>query len=68
MRYEPQYWGAVFPLGMYAAATHEMGRALAISFLDVVLPLFLYAALAAWAIVAVGLAAATIQRIRTALR
>jgi len=68
MRYEPQYWSVVFPLGMYAAATHEMGRALAISFLDGVLPLFLYAALAAWAIVAVGLAAATIQRIRTALR
>jgi tellurite resistance protein TehA-like permease len=68
MRYEPQYWSVVFPLGMYAAATHEMGRALAIPFLDGVLPLFLYAALAAWAIVAVGLAAATIQRIRTALR
>ena len=64
MRYDPQYWSVVFPLGMYAAATHEMGRALAIDFLDLVLPVFLYAALAAWGIVAIGLARATIQRIK----
>jgi tellurite resistance protein TehA-like permease len=68
MRYDPQYWSVVFPLGMYAVATHEMGRALTIGFLDVVLPLFLYAALGAWAIVAVGLAAATVRRVRSALR
>ncbi|HET8940687.1 MAG TPA: tellurite resistance/C4-dicarboxylate transporter family protein, partial [Rudaea sp.] len=24
--YDPLYWGAVFPLGMYAACTHEMSR------------------------------------------
>ena len=68
LRYDPQYWSVVFPLGMYAVATREMGRALAIGFLQAVLPLFLYAALAAWAIVTVGLVAATIRRTRAALR
>jgi len=28
MRYEAAYWGAVFPLGMYSAATHQMSLAL----------------------------------------
>ena len=67
-RDDPQYWSVVFPLGMYAVATHEMGRALEIHLLDVVLPLFLDAALLAWAIVAVGLAAALLARARAALR
>ena len=66
MRYGPQYWSVVFPLGMYAVATHEMSRALAISFLDFAPPLFLYAALAAWAIVAVGLVMRMIRQLRTA--
>jgi len=68
MRYDPQYWSVVFPLGMYAVATHEMSRALAIGFLDFAAPLFLYAALAAWAIVAVGLCRAIVRRMRAASR
>ena len=66
MRYDPQYWSVVFPLGMYAVATHEMSRALAIDFLDVASPVFLYAALAAWAMVAFGLGAAMIRWLRKA--
>jgi tellurite resistance protein TehA-like permease len=54
VRYEPQYWSVVFPLGMYAVATHELGRALAIGFLDFAPPVFLGAALIAWAVVAAG--------------
>jgi len=33
LRYDPLYWGAVFPLGMYAASTHEMITALDLGFL-----------------------------------
>jgi tellurite resistance protein TehA-like permease len=56
LRYDPLYWGAVFPLGMYAAATHEMSLALGLDFLGFVPPLFLYAAIAAWLLASAGLA------------
>jgi tellurite resistance protein TehA-like permease len=55
LRYDPLYWGAVFPLGMYSAATHQMTRALGLDFLGVVAPAFYYAALAAWAAAFIGL-------------
>ena len=54
LRYDPLYWGAVFPLGMYSAATHEMGLALGIDFLSWIGTVFLYAALAGWAATMVG--------------
>lgn len=55
LKYDPLYWGAVFPLGMYAASTHEMARAMALDFLDFVPPVFLYAALVAWTAAFAGL-------------
>jgi tellurite resistance protein TehA-like permease len=55
LRYDPLYWGAVFPLGMYAASTHNMQRALAMPFLDTLATVFLYVALAAWAVTFYGL-------------
>ena len=61
MRYEPQYWSVVFPLGMYAVATHEMSRALEIDFLGFAPPLFLCAAWIAWAVVAAGAARALVR-------
>jgi tellurite resistance protein TehA-like permease len=48
LRYDPLYWGAVFPLGMYAAATHELSVAMSLDFLGFVPPVFLGAALIAW--------------------
>jgi tellurite resistance protein TehA-like permease len=56
LRYDPVYWAAVFPLGMYAAATHEMALAIDLRFLDVVPRVFFAGALAAWAAAMVGLA------------
>ncbi len=55
LRYDASYWGAVFPLGMYAVCTHEMQRALDFDFLDVVARGFLVAALAAWTLAFAGL-------------
>ena len=55
LRYDPLYWGAVFPLGMYAACTFEMARALELEFLYVVPRYAVYVALAAWAMAFVGL-------------
>jgi tellurite resistance protein TehA-like permease len=56
LRYDPLYWGAVFPLGMYSAATHELAHALALGFLGPPAQAFLYIAIAAWAAAFVGLA------------
>ncbi len=64
LKYDPLYWGAVFPLGMYAAGTHEMARAMALDFLDFVLPVFLYVALAAWAAAFTGLVRQLLRRVR----
>ena len=62
LKYDPLYWGAVFPLGMYSASTHEMVKALAVDFLGFLAPLFLYIALAAWAATFIGLALQLLRR------
>lgn len=55
LRYDPLYWSAVFPLGMYAAATHDLSRALGVSFLGWLPPIFLGAAWLAWSLALAGL-------------
>lgn len=53
--YDPLYWGAVFPLGMYAACTWQMNHAMDFGFLAGMARVFFYVALAAWAIAFLGM-------------
>ncbi|MBP9712669.1 MAG: tellurite resistance/C4-dicarboxylate transporter family protein [Sterolibacterium sp.] len=48
LQYDPLYWGAVFPLGMYAAATWQMDRAMEFGFFSGLPTVFWYIALIGW--------------------
>lgn len=55
LRYDPLYWGAVFPLGMYTVCTARLSTAVEAAFLVSISRVFIYIAIAAWSIVALGL-------------
>ena len=66
LRYDPLYWGAVFPLGMYAASTQHMTMALSLPFLSFLPWVFMVVALVAWATAFAGFLIDARQRIRVA--
>jgi tellurite resistance protein TehA-like permease len=55
LRYDPLYWGAVFPLGMYAVSTFRLAHAVDAHYLLAIPTVFLYIAMAAWALAMIGL-------------
>jgi tellurite resistance protein TehA-like permease len=56
LTYEHGYWGAVFPLGMYAVCTLKLAREFDLPFLAPLGEVFAWVSLAAWAATAAGLA------------
>ncbi|MBE2243209.1 MAG: tellurite resistance/C4-dicarboxylate transporter family protein [Burkholderiaceae bacterium] len=62
LRYDPLYWGGVFPLGMYAVCTHELIDAMGFDFLRWLPQTFGYVALVAWTAAFIGLAHSLARR------
>ena len=55
LRYDPLYWGAVFPLGMYTVSTFRLGQIVDVPVLMAIPRLFIWVALLAWTAALVGL-------------
>lgn len=56
LTYDHGYWGAVFPLGMYAVCTLGLAREFQLPFLAPIGEVFAWIGLAAWVATAIGLA------------
>lgn len=54
LRYDPQYWGMVFPLGMYTVCTFQLSKAIDFNPLLIIPRYFIYLALTAWLGVTLG--------------
>ncbi len=65
--YEPQFWGMVFPLGMYTTGTYQMSRALDLPFLVAIPKVFIFVAILAWLATFFGLIAHVGRAIRSAV-
>jgi tellurite resistance protein TehA-like permease len=55
IRYDPQYWGMVFPLGMYTVCTFQMSKAINFAPLLVIPRYFIYPALLGWLLAFFGM-------------
>lgn len=55
LKYDPQYWSMVFPLGMYGVCTYTYAAITGFTFLKPISALFVILALGTWVIVWIGL-------------
>jgi len=63
LNYDPLYWGAVFPLGMYAVGTYKMAHAMSLPFLDFIPHVFFWIALTAWLLAFAGTARSVVRQL-----
>lgn len=62
LRYDPLYWGAVFPLGMYTVCTFSLAGMFDAPALLIIPRVFLYVALAAWTLTFAGLVGSLVKK------
>ena len=62
LKYDPQYWGMVFPFGMYTVCTIQLAKAINFPSLLVIPRYFIYLALAGWLVVSLGLIYSLLSR------
>lgn len=55
LKYHPQYWGMIFPLGMYTACTVKLSQALELPFLMTIPSIFIYIAVGAWLVAIISM-------------
>jgi len=55
LRYDPQYWGMVFPFGMYTTCTFQLSKAISFEPLMIIPQIFIYLAIAAWIAASAGM-------------
>jgi tellurite resistance protein TehA-like permease len=65
LRYDPLYWGAVFPLGMYTVCTFRLAQALGLPWLLAIPRVTFWFALAAWVVTMAGLVGQLLQGVRS---
>ena len=66
--YDPRFWSMVFPMGMYTACTFNLAQALDLPRLKIIPEAFIYVALTAWVLTAVGLLKTLFLGTREAMR
>ena len=64
LRYDPQYWGMVFPFGMYTVCTFQLAKAIDFPRLLVIPRYFVFLALAGWIAASFGFAKQTLAATR----